>query len=132
MRVTLSSGTPAALAKAGGEPIMGLVIATDIFGLRPLFDDMVDAIAAEQQMTVCAPEPFPGQELPFEVEARYRAVGQLRDADVLRDLVEAADATGCDRVSTQRGVIITGRRDTRWRSISKDALPSPMIIAART
>jgi carboxymethylenebutenolidase len=98
MRVTLSSGTPAALAKAGGEPVMGLVIATDIFGLRPLFDAMVDAIAAEQQMTVCAPEPFPGRDLPLEVEARYQAVGQLRDTDVLRDLVEAADATGCDRV----------------------------------
>jgi dienelactone hydrolase len=98
MRVTLSSGTPAAMAKAGGEPVMGLVIATDIFGLRPLFDDMVDTVAAEQQMTVCALEPFPGQDLPLEVEARYPAVAKLRDDDVLRDLVEAADATGCERV----------------------------------
>ncbi len=98
MRVTLSSGTPAALAKADGDPAMGLVIAPDIFGLRPLFDDMADRIAAEQQMTVCAPEPFPGQELPLDVEARYPAVAARRDEDVLRDLAEAADATLCDRV----------------------------------
>ena len=98
MRIILSSGTPAALAKADGEAVMGLVIAPDIFGLRPLFDDVVDRIAAEQQMTVCAPEPFPGQDLPLDVEARYPAVAQLRDDVVLRDLVEAADATGAERV----------------------------------
>jgi carboxymethylenebutenolidase len=98
MRVTLSSGTPAAVAKADGDAVMGLVIAPDIFGLRPLFDDMVERIAAEQQMTVCAPEPFPGQDLRLDVEARYPVVATLRDEDVLRDLVEAADATGCERV----------------------------------
>jgi len=83
MRITLSSGTPAALAKADGEAVMGLVIAPDIFGLRPLFDDMVDRIAAEQHMTVCAPEPFPDRNLPLEVEARYPAVAELRDDLVL-------------------------------------------------
>jgi carboxymethylenebutenolidase len=98
MRITLSSGTPAALAKADGEAVMGLVIAPDIFGLRPLFDDMVDRIAAEQHMTVCAPEPFPGLDLPLDVEARYPAVAQRRDELVLRDLVEAAEATGAERI----------------------------------
>ncbi|HKA02967.1 MAG TPA: dienelactone hydrolase family protein [Acidimicrobiales bacterium] len=98
MHVTLPSGTPAALAKVDGDRVMGLVIATDIFGLRPLFDDMVDRIAAEQQMTVCAPEPFPGQDLPLDLEARYPAVARLRDQDVLRDLADAADATECERV----------------------------------
>ena len=98
MRITLSSGTPAALAKADGEAVMGLVIAPDIFGLRPLFDDMVDRIATEQHMTVCAPEPFPDRDLPLDVEARYLAVAELRDELVLRDLVEAAEATGAERV----------------------------------
>ena len=44
----------------------------------------------------------------------------------------SAIATGCVRVSTQRGAIMTGRRFTRWRMISKDALPAPITIAART
>ena len=40
---------------------MGLVIAPDIFGVRPLFDDMVDRLATDWKMAVCAVEPFPGQ-----------------------------------------------------------------------
>jgi carboxymethylenebutenolidase len=98
MRITLSSGTAAALVKADGDAAMGLVIAPDIFGLRPLFDEMSEKISAEQQMTVCAPEPFPGQDLPLEMEPRYAVVPAKRDDDALRDLVEAADATGCERV----------------------------------
>ena len=35
------------------------------------------------------------------------------------------------RVLTQRGVIITGSRSTRARSISNDALPEPITIEAR-
>ena len=38
---------------------------------------------------------------------------------------------GWQRVPTQRGVIMTGRRSVRWRRISNDALPEPMIAAAR-
>jgi carboxymethylenebutenolidase len=98
MRITLSSGTPAAFAKPDAGPAMGLVVAPDIFGLRPLFDDLCERIAAEQQMTVCAPEPFPGQDLPLELEPRYAAVAAKHDDDALRDLVEAADATGAERV----------------------------------
>jgi carboxymethylenebutenolidase len=97
MRMTLPSGTPAALARIE-DATMGLVVAPDIFGLRPLFDDLTDEIAAEQHMTVCTPEPFPGQDLPLEIEPRYAAVAAKRDDESLRDLVEAADATGGDRV----------------------------------
>jgi carboxymethylenebutenolidase len=47
---------------------------------------------------VCAVEPFPGQELPLEVEPRFAAVPTLQDAGVLRDLADAADVTGANRV----------------------------------
>ena len=33
---------------------------------------------------------------------------------------------------THFGVIMTGSRDTRWRSISNDALPDPITIDAET
>ena len=38
---------------------------------------------------------------------------------------------GWQRVSTQRGVIMTGSRSVRWRRISNEALPEPMMTAAR-
>src|SRR5205085_224810 len=79
-------------------PAMGLVVAPDIFGLRPLFDDLCRRLADEQGVTVCAPEPFPGQDLPLDVEPRFAAVTKLRDDDVLGDLSHAADATGAERV----------------------------------
>jgi hypothetical protein len=36
------------------------------------------------------------------------------------------------RLLTHRGVTITGSRSVRYRSISKDAEPEPMITAARS
>jgi dienelactone hydrolase len=101
MRITLPSGTEAEIAEpseSDASPSMGLVITPDIFGLRPLFDDMVSRLASVWSMTVCAVEPFPGLDLGDEVEARFAAVPSLDDDVHLRDLVEAADATGCDTV----------------------------------
>jgi dienelactone hydrolase len=97
MRITLPSGTPAEAVRHD-SPSMGLVIAPDIFGLRPLYDDMVSRLANEWDMTVIAVEPFPGKDLGAEVEPRFAAVPDNDDAAILRDLVEAADETGCDRV----------------------------------
>lgn len=77
---------------------MGLVITPDIYGLRPLFDGIVARLASEWSMTVCAVEPFPGLELGEEVEPRFAAVPALDDDAHLSDLIEAADATGCDEV----------------------------------
>ncbi len=77
---------------------MGLVIAPDIFSLRPLYDDLVARLAAEWAMTVCAVEPFPGRELGADVEPRFAKVSTIDDGDHLRDLLEAADATGAERV----------------------------------
>ena len=71
---------------------MGLVISPDIFGLRPLFDDMVARLSEEWAMSVCAVEPFPGRDLGAQVEPRFAAVPELDDDDHLRDLLEAADA----------------------------------------
>ena len=98
MRITLPSGTPAELARFGDDPRAGLVIAPDIFGLRPLFDDLGQRIALEQGYSVVAVEPFPGLDLGSDVEVRQDTVGRLDDAAVLRDLVEGAEATGCERV----------------------------------
>ncbi len=101
MRITLPSGTEAELAEpmdTDDPATMGLVIAPDIFGLRPLFDDMVARLASVWSMTVCAVEPFPGLDLGEAVEPRFAAVPTLDDDVHLRDLIEAADATGCDTV----------------------------------
>jgi carboxymethylenebutenolidase len=98
MRITLPSGTPAELGRPDGSPQLGLVIAPDIFGLRPLYDDLVARLAREWDMVVIAPEPFPGRDLGPDVEPRFAAVNQLEDMDHLRDLHEAADETGCDGV----------------------------------
>jgi len=93
MRITLPSGTTAEIAHPVGNPSMGLVIAPDIFGLRPLYDDLVARLAEEWNMVVVAVEPFPGLDLGPEVEPRFAAVPTLDDDIHRRDLLEAADAT---------------------------------------
>lgn len=95
----LPSGTPALLARPEDErhPSRGLVIAPDIGGLRPLFEDLCQSLADEQGWVVCAPEPWPGRE-SLPLEDRLAAGGTLRDDDVVGDLVAAADATGCESV----------------------------------
>jgi carboxymethylenebutenolidase len=97
MRITLPSGTPAELVAADDAEV-GLVIAPDIFGLRPLYDDMAARLAADWGMTTCVVEPFPDRDLGPDVEPRVAAAIELDDEDHLRDLLEGADATGCDRI----------------------------------
>ena len=77
---------------------MGLVVAPDIFGLRPLYDDLVARLASEWSTTVCAVEPFPGRSLGPDVELRFAAVPGLDDDSHLRDLEEAASVVGATRV----------------------------------
>ena len=77
---------------------MGLVIAPDIWSLRPLYDEMVERLSREWNMAVCAVEPFPGRELTMEIEPRFAAVPTLDDSHHLRDLHEAADAVATSRV----------------------------------
>ena len=93
MRITLPSGTPAEIVRHQ-SPKMGLVIAPDIFGLRPLFDDIVARLSEQWQMSVIAVEPFANVDLGPEVEPRFVEVPRLRDDDQLRDLHEGADELG--------------------------------------
>jgi len=103
VRITLPSGTPAVLAwprPAPPEgPERGLVLLPDVFGLRPLYDDLCGRLAQRWGKVVCAPEPFPGRELPPDVPARLAASREIPDADRLRDITEAADATSCLRLA---------------------------------
>jgi carboxymethylenebutenolidase len=97
MRITLPSGTAASLARPD-DADRGLVVIPDIMGLRPLFDDMVDRLAADTGWAVCAAEPFPGHE-DWPVERRMNGgVAEVGDDRVLGDVVAAADATGCETV----------------------------------
>jgi carboxymethylenebutenolidase len=98
VRIDLPSGTAGELLRPPGGAAAGLVIAPDIFGLRPLFDEMAERISLERYYVVCAVEPFPGVDLGPAVEPRYGAVPAKRDVDVYRDFEEAAEATGCERV----------------------------------
>ena len=93
MDFTLPSGTEAEII-FHRDPLMGLVIAPDIFGLRPLFTDMVLRLATEWQMSVAAVEPFPGRGLGADIEPRMNAIPELRYTDVLADLHAAADLLG--------------------------------------
>lgn len=90
MRSHLPSGTPVEIARPDHDPSLGLVIAPDIMGLRPLFDDLAARLAAEQGWAVAVVEPFPGRQ-SLELENRMEAAGTLRDIDTVGDLVAAAD-----------------------------------------
>lgn len=98
MRITLPSGTAAEIDTSVSNPVMGVVIAPDIFGLRPLFDDFVARIARDWGVAAIAVDPFPGRDLPMDVEPRFAAMASVDDEVHLRDLEEAADALGCTRV----------------------------------
>ena len=55
--------------------------------------------AVEWGFTTIAIEPFPGIDVTTPVEQRFTLMSGLDDASKLRDLSEAADATGCEHVS---------------------------------
>jgi carboxymethylenebutenolidase len=98
VRITLPSGTPAELARPERSSGLGVALHPDMGGLRPLFDEMCAHLAAAHGWTVCAPEPFPGREA-MTIEERMAAMAGLDDGTQLGALVEAADATECERVA---------------------------------
>ncbi len=99
MRIELSDGTPAELARpTDGEATGGLVLCPDIMGLRPLFDDLAQSLADDHGWVVVSPEPFPGRE-DLALAERMAAVGGLDDLVALSTLQRAADATGMERVT---------------------------------
>jgi carboxymethylenebutenolidase len=97
VRTVLPSGTAVEIDDSVAAPAMGLVIAPDIFGLRPLFDGLVARLARDWNVRVAAVEPFPGHVFGTDVAERMAAMPSLRDDDHLRDLAEAADLLGCAR-----------------------------------
>lgn len=101
-RRNLPSGTPAELVLPDGAPTRGVVVAADIGGLRPLFDDMATRLAGEHGWAVFVVEPWPGRE-GMALEERLQSVGELDDARQVGDLVDAAallrDQAGVDRVA---------------------------------
>lgn len=104
MRISLPSGTPAELAlppehhRPYGGTRLGVALAPDIMGLRPLFDEMCAALAREQGWVVCAPEPFAGHE-DWSIDERLAGARDLDDERQVGDLVAAADRTGCQRTA---------------------------------
>jgi carboxymethylenebutenolidase len=98
MREQLANGTPIDIVRVEGAQ-RGLIVAPDIFGLRPLFSDLVTRFAHEWGMTTVAVEPFPTEELSPDIEPRFEAVARLHDDRVIGDLIDAAAATGCKDVS---------------------------------
>jgi len=99
MRLTLPSGTSAEVARPEGEASFGLVVATDIFGLRPLYDELSQRFARDLAAVVVAVEPFPGEDLGSDITPRQAALPAKTDTRSLGDLVAAADATAMDRVA---------------------------------
>ena len=98
MRITLTSGTPAEIDQSILSPTMGLVVAPDIFGLRPVFDELVARFAREWNMAVAAVEPFPGRYFSDDVQERFAVVPSIDDNSHLRDLHEAADLLATPKV----------------------------------
>ena len=98
MRTELPSGRPAALARPAEDPVRGLVLVPDALGLRPLFDDMCDRLAAEHGWVVCAIEPFPGNE-HVEGPGRVALIGQNDDELILGELAAVADLLGTERTA---------------------------------
>jgi len=85
----LPSGTACYVA-GGDTPSRGVVIVPDIGGLRPLFTDLCDRLAAENDWAVACFEPWPGRtDLP--IETRLEVAGTLDDSALLGDAVAAAD-----------------------------------------
>jgi carboxymethylenebutenolidase len=101
MDVTLPTGTPAYIARSEGAQ-RGLVIIPDIWGLRPLFTDMCDDLAARTGWSVGCFEPFSGRDLPDAegpdaLAARFAVMPDMSDRAVLGDAVATADEIGIER-----------------------------------
>lgn len=95
-RVTIRSGdgtrVPTIHARPEGMPLGGLVLVTDIMGVRDLFDDTARRLASHG-LAVAAPEPFahvPGYE-SLDANGRMERMRELIDDVQLDDLARAAN-----------------------------------------
>ena len=80
------------------------MLAPDVMGLRPLFDQMCARLAAEQAWAVCAPEPFPGHE-DFSLDQRFAFMPQVTDDQRLGDLLSAAELLQTEAEVDRVGVL---------------------------
>ena len=101
MRTTLPSGTPVELVlPTDGEVGRALVIAPDVMGLRPLFDEMAARLSADHGWAVAAVEPFPGDlaSMPLEERLAHRIDTErlTTDLQVAADVLQ--ERTGAARV----------------------------------
>ncbi len=85
---------PVLHARPTGMPRLGLVLLPDIFGMRPLFDDLADRLASHG-IAVAAVEPFaatPQEEREtLDFEQRETLLGRLNDLELLDDYESAAN-----------------------------------------
>ncbi len=96
-RITLTANgerVDAIHARPAGRIETGVVLAPDINGVRPLFDDLCRRLASHG-FAVCAVEPFAriprGEREGLDVAARMERVRDLVDDVQLRNLFAAAD-----------------------------------------
>jgi carboxymethylenebutenolidase len=104
MRVELPSGSPAVLVLPGdGMAQRALVIAPDVMGLRPLFDDLAARLSAEHGWAVCAVEPFPGPlaSLPLEDRLAHRI-----DAERLTTALQLGADVAQERSGATRAAVL--------------------------
>lgn len=98
MEIELSSGTPADLYPMVGAK-RGLVIAPDLLGRRPLFEDLAASLSSSQTWNVIVIDPFRGRRFCGDTnDERHAAVPELDDDDVVDDLVDAANRLEVDPV----------------------------------
>jgi carboxymethylenebutenolidase len=88
----LPSGTSAHVTRVDGAT-RGLVIIPDIGGLRPLFTEMCDRLAAEHGWSVACFDTWAGR-TETTIEEKMAAAGSLDDARVQADAAAAADLLG--------------------------------------
>jgi dienelactone hydrolase len=96
--IRLAHGASAFLARANGDPELGLVILPSMPGTTPAFEQIARDLARERRWTVCIPEivtEAPGAGF----EERRATVVTLRDEAVFQILEDAASATGCPTVA---------------------------------
>src|SRR5919106_4504121 len=97
-KIELSTGTPAEIVHPQtGRPKAGIVLIPDIMGLRPLFEEHCARLCKEWKVSVCAPELFPGGE-KWTLDQRMKRAKALDDEEKVKDILAAAQRTGCDTV----------------------------------
>ena len=98
MRTTLPSGRPVELVRPPDDTVRGVVLVPDVYGLRPIVDDLSLRLAQEHGWAVCAVEPFPGNE-HVEQPERLALIAANDDELILAELSSAADMLGTERTA---------------------------------